>query len=195
MIRKTFTLLLILTLLLLSACSEKTALSEHPEVSSAQPAVSPTPEIIEFFNDPYVFRVDLPGLINNSDTIALARVEETFPAELRIESDMKWVYTPANIKVIQSLKGDYRPGDIFRIDQLGGIAGGVDFRPATMSFHKNGETYLFFIVSAYGNVLNSEHVTAGNMLKGYFFDGKTTDEAVSMIGDCIRNGRTESNNN
>lgn len=151
--------------------------------------VSPAPtEIIRMMDDPYVLRVDLPGLVNDSDTVVLARVEETFPAEQKYDD---YVITPANIKVIQSLKGNYKPGDIFRIDQPGGVAGGVDFRLNTMYFHKDGETYFFFI-GDFGSILDSEHVINGKVTdEGYFLDGKTADEAVSIINECIKTLKTD----
>ena len=168
MTKKILVIPLILTLLLCSGCD----------------GLSPAPtETISLMDDPYVLRVDLPGLINDSGAIVLASVEETLPAE---RSGDEYVITPANIKVIQSIKGDYKPGDIFRIDQPGGVAGGLDYRLNTMYFHKNGETYLFFIAD-YGSILDSEHVVSDQVTKeGYFLDGKTTDEAVSIISECIK---------
>jgi hypothetical protein len=194
--RKFFLIPLVLILLLCGACAEEKASSIQTPVSVAsvspaqiivsaaeQPTATASPEIVGLMDDPYVLAVDFPRLINNSDIIVLARVEETLPAELE---DNDYVVTPANIKVIRSLKGDYKPGDIFRIDQPGGVAGGIDFRPATMDLHENSETYLFFLSGV--GILDSEHVANGQ-IKGYFLDGITIDKAVSIIGDCVKTGK------
>lgn len=191
MFKKTLAPFFIIALSLFSACAEETASALQPAVSTVQPATSPTPVIMELLDDPFVpfYIADLSDVIESSDTIVIGCVKDTLPAERKDNE----VYTPANIKAIQSLKGDYKSGDVFTINQLGGVAGGIDFRPHTMFFHEDGETYLFFIDSAYGNVMHSEHAAGGQTLEGYFFNGKTTDEAVSIINECIKNGKFEFN--
>jgi hypothetical protein len=187
MAKKICIILLSALLLLCAACSGK---EDSYEIASTPVNTPATTEIIELYNDPYVpfYTADLAEVVNASDTIIIGCVEETLPAELICSEDSKYVQTPANIRVILSLKGDYEAESLLRINQSGGVAGGVDFRPASAVIHEQGETYLFFIND--NTVLHSEHMSSGTTLDGYFFTGKTIDEASSAISDCIQNGRS-----
>ena len=179
MLRKTIILFVVMAILLLSACSHTTAPEQVP---------TPTPEIIEIYDDPYVpfYTSDLSEVINSSQAVFLGTVEESLPAELSNNDDSEYVYTPVNIKVSQSLKGSYKTGDIFKLNKPGGVAEGVDFRPATMHFYAQGGKHIFFI-DEYGNELYSESVVF-DKLDGYFFEGKTVEEAISIIDECINGG-------
>ncbi len=166
-------------LLLASACSVS---------SSLEPAPVPTPEIIERLDDPFVpaYTTDIAEVVAASDAIIIGLVEKTLPGQLKNSNGSKIVETPANIKVIQSLKGNHAEGSVFKITQFGGVAGNVDFRPVSMSLHVQGETYLFFIS---GDEVVYSEIIEEHVLGGYFFSGKTIDEAASVITDCVTNGR------
>jgi hypothetical protein len=162
-----------------------TACSGSP---SSNPTPVPTPEIIELYDDPFVpaYTADIAEVVDASDTIIIGLVEVTLPGELKTFYSSKCVETPANIRVIQSLKGNHAEESVFTIMQFGGVAGNVDFRPVSISLHTQGETYLFFING--DKVMHSE-IIEEQVLGGYFFSGKTTDESISIIMDCVTNGR------
>lgn len=194
MLKQVLVIFLITILLIFSACTGSPSSEQFSAYtgtpSSEQPPVATPMEIIEIYNDPYVpfYTADLADVVEVSDIIIVGRVEETLPAELIGSGDSKYVQTPANIMVLQSLKGKYEAGETLKIYQSGGVAGGVDFRPTSLNFHKEGETYLFFIINE-GDVLYSEHADDNKTLDGYFFDGKSTDKVISIINDCIKNGK------
>ena len=153
--KKTFASLL-LTLLLLFSCAcghaSTSISSESSKPDTVQTAPAETTEVV--IKGAPMLISDINKLISLSDVIIVGKVEKALPV-VRIDAvnlglvkgvaDLKENVSCYQIKIDQVVKGDFAPGDIIRVDMLGGLAEGISEIYEDLQYPSEGSTYLMFI--------------------------------------------------
>ena len=89
-----------------------------------------------------VIKMDLPALVQESDSVVQGRVEEVYA---RWDVQLKTIFTYASVRVDDPLKGE--PHQSVLIRQLGGKAGAMNMSIAGMPRFVRGEEVIVFLKS------------------------------------------------
>ncbi len=119
-----------------------TLLTESAEITEITVAITP------------LMISDIKVLVSNSDIIIVGYVEKALPV-VRIDavklglvkgvSELEENVSCYQVRIGQVMKGDYDPGDMIRVDMLGGLAEGFDEIYMGLQYPVEGSTYLMFI--------------------------------------------------
>lgn len=87
-----------------------------------------------------VLKMDLPALVQESDSIVQGQVERV---EAQWDEQRKTIFTYISVRVLEQLKGE--PGQVVLIRQIGGKVGAMNLSILGMPAFRSGEEVILFL--------------------------------------------------